>query len=165
MSDNFNIHNWNLKRIIEDNSSEADIKAKKRVDIMFENILNEFPNLFPNDMDKSKLRFAISSGLTEMAIQRVLTEEAEGYSNIIGKTKGLTPEELDTILTIIAKGEDNNQIDESQENEYTVEYWYRWGDNEKDFGTINIKASSEKEAIKKAEREAPRTAKGFKIIK
>jgi hypothetical protein len=165
MNDNFNIHNWNLKRIIEDNSSEADIKAKKRVDIMFENILNEFPNLFSNDMDKSKLRFAISSGLTEMAIQRVLSEEIEGYSNIIGKTKGLTPEELNTILTIIAKGEDNNQIDESQENEYTVEYWYRWGDNEKDFGTINIKASSEEEALQKAKNQAPRTAKGFEIIK
>jgi hypothetical protein len=165
MSDKFNIHNWNLKRIIEDNSSDADIKAKQKVDIMLKNITDEFPNLVSTDIEKSKLRFAISSGFVDISLQTSLYEDLEGHSKYIGKTKGLTPEELDTILTIIAKGEDNNQIDESQENEYTVEYWYRWGGDEKDFGTINIKASSEEEAIKKAEREAPRTAKGFKIIK
>lgn len=159
MKDNFNIHDWNLKTIKENSLSDADRKAKRRVEIILDNILKEFPEL--NDR-KLNLKFAISTALVDISLEGLLNEDLEGYSKFIGKTKGLTPEELDRILTKIASS--SEEIEENKNQEYKVEYWYQYRDDY-DFDTVNITASNEREAIEIAKKQAPRGAKDFKIIK
>jgi len=44
----------------------------------------------------------------------------------------------------------------TEEKTYEVEYWYRYGDDEKDYDSIEVKAVSEAEAIKKAKEKARR---------
>lgn len=91
-------------------------------------------------------------------LRQIIKEEIQGYSKYIGKTKGLTSDELSQILTKIALGD---------EEEYTVEYWYRYDDNEKDWDEIKVKAHSESKAIEKAKQQARKGAipSTFKIKK
>jgi hypothetical protein len=46
----------------------------------------------------------------------------------------------------------------TEEQTYEVKYWYRYGDDEKDYDSIEVKAVSEAEAIKKAKEKARRGA-------
>jgi len=50
------------------------------------------------------------------------------------------------------------ELSESEEEEYTVGYWYRSGPkgDEKEHDTVKVKATSEKEAIEKAKKQAGR---------
>lgn len=132
-------------------------------------------------------------------ITEVLKEELQGYSKYIGKTKGGTSDEFMRILTKIAKMDDEEEkyqgdpekgnaildkanpenvakimkgekpIYETEEKEYTVEYWYRYGKygDDKDWDDIKVKATSEEEAIAKAKDQARRGAmsSSFKIRK
>jgi len=52
----------------------------------------------------------------------------------------------------------------SKEKEFEVEYWIYVNDDY-DIEYVKVKAKDEKEALKKAEKEAPRRAKKFKIHK
>ncbi len=57
---------------------------------------------------------------------------------------------LKTILDQILK-------ESTEEKTYTVDYWYRYGD-EKEMDDIEVKATSEAEAIKKAKEKARKGA-------
>jgi hypothetical protein len=101
--------------------------------------------------------------MTKTELKQLIKEEIQGYSKFLGKTKGLTSDELTRILTKIAKGEPSepsSDIKENEEKEYEVEYAYRYGKDgdETDFDTIKIKASSSSEAIEKAKQQARRLA-------
>jgi hypothetical protein len=101
----------------------------------------------------------------KQTIKEIIQEEIQGYSKYIGKTKGLTSDELTRILTKIAKEEpsvetSSSNIKESEEKEYTVDYWYRYGKDgdDKEMDDITVKASSEAEALEKAKQQARRGA-------
>ena len=96
-------------------------------------------------------------------LSEIIKEELQGYSKYIGKTKGLTSDELSQILTKIAKDtpeEKEENITEAEEKEYTVDYWYRYGKDgdDKEMDDIKVKASSETEAIEKAKQQARKGA-------
>ena len=96
-------------------------------------------------------------------VSEIIKEELQGYSKYIGKTKGLTSDELSQILTKIAKDtpkENEESIKEAEEKEYTVHYWYRYGKygDDKEWDDIKVMASSEAEAIEKAKQQARRGA-------
>jgi hypothetical protein len=99
----------------------------------------------------------------KQVIKETIQKEIQGYSKYTGKTKGLTSDELTLILTKIAKGEppkSSSDIKENEGKEYEVEYAYRYGKDgdETDFDIINVKATSEEEAIKKAKEGAGKGA-------
>ena len=107
-------------------------------------------------MNKIKLKSIVSE---------IIKEEIQGYSKYIGKTKGLTSDELSRILTKIANElppleTPPSEIKESEEKEYTVDYWYRYGKDgdDKEMDDIKVKASSEAEAIEKAKQGARKGA-------
>lgn len=54
-----------------------------------------------------------------------------------------------------------------EDKKYTVEYWYRMSDGEKEVDDIIVTASSEEEAIEKAKQNARRNSikSSFEIIK
>jgi len=58
---------------------------------------------------------------------------------------------LKTILDQILK-------ESTEEKTYTVDYWYRYGNDDKEMDDIEVKATSEEEAIKKAKEKAKRGA-------
>lgn len=58
---------------------------------------------------------------------------------------------LKTILDQILK-------ESTEEKTYTVDYWYRYGADDKEMDDIEVKAVSEEEAIKKAKEKAKRGA-------
>jgi hypothetical protein len=70
MADNFNIHEWNRNRLIESAMSDADLKAKKRVDIITSQILKQFP-----DLDKLSLRFAVSTAMVDLSLEGLLESD------------------------------------------------------------------------------------------
>ena len=119
MSNNFDVHAWNRNRLIEGTLEDADLKAKKRVDTLTTNILKSFPEL-----NVSELRYAISSGFTDLAVGGLLESDSD--------------------------------------KKYTIQYWIYKNDDYDD-DTIEIMASSEEEAIKKAEQEVYK-GKNFKVI-
>ena len=57
---------------VEDKIAASDKQAKQRVDIMFDSIYSQFPEL-----DKLQLRFAISNGFTEIALKGINEEVQE----------------------------------------------------------------------------------------
>jgi hypothetical protein len=71
MSNNFDVHAWKRNRLIESTFEDADLKAKKRVDILTKNILKSFPEL-----NVSELRYAISSGFTDLAVDGLMEIES-----------------------------------------------------------------------------------------
>jgi hypothetical protein len=70
MADNFNIHEWNRNRLIESAMGDADLKAKQRVDIIASQILKKFP-----DLDKSRLRFAVSTAMVDLSLEGLLESD------------------------------------------------------------------------------------------
>ena len=70
MADNFNIHEWNRNRLIESAMGDADLKAKQRVDIIASQILKQFP-----DLDKSRLRFAVSTAMVDLSLEGLLESD------------------------------------------------------------------------------------------
>ena len=71
MSNNFDVHAWKRNRLIESTFEDADLKAKKRVDILTKNILKSFPEL-----NVSELRYAVSSGFTDLAVDGLMEIES-----------------------------------------------------------------------------------------
>lgn len=77
----------------------------------------------------------------------------------IGETHPVHKDINDKLLQIAKRGsdaEERENIKETEEKEYTVEYWYRYGKDgdDKDYDEIKVKASSESEAIEKAKQGA-----------
>jgi hypothetical protein len=124
MKDNFDVHSWNTNRILESNMSDEDLKAKQKVNIIYNQLTNDFPDYFQTPRDKSLLRFSIASSLTELNF---------------------------------------NNLNESEEKEYEVQYWVYRDDNYDD-DYIMVKARSEEEALSKAKEEKYK-GKNFKIVK
>jgi len=73
MNNNFDIQAWNRNRLIESTLDDAELKAKKRVEILTNSILKAFP-----DLDKLELKYAISSGFTDLAFDNLLESEING---------------------------------------------------------------------------------------
>jgi hypothetical protein len=71
MSDNFDVHSWKRDRLIESTLEDADLKAKKRVDIISNSVLKSFPEL-----NKLELRYAISSGFSDLVFDGLLEVES-----------------------------------------------------------------------------------------
>ena len=46
----------------------------------------------------------------------------------------------------------------TEEQTYKVKYWYRYGDDEKDYDDVEVKATSEADAIDKAKEKARKGA-------
>lgn len=97
-------------------------------------------------MSKLKLKNILSELLKEM-----------------GETHPVHKDINDKLLQIAKRGsedekEEKEEIKEGEEQEYTVYYWYRYGDNEKDWIDVKVKASSEAEAIEKAKQGARKGA-------
>lgn len=76
MIDNFDVHAWNRNRLIESTLDDEELKAKKRVDILTKNILKSFP-----DLDKLELKYAISSGFSDLALGDLQESDYENPEN------------------------------------------------------------------------------------
>jgi len=102
-------------------------------------------------MSKLKLKNILSELLKEM-----------------GETHPVHKNINDKLLQIAKRGsedekEEKEEIKEGEEQEYTVDYWYRYipkgsDDLEKEMDDIKVKASSESEAIEKAKQLAKKGA-------
>ena len=98
-------------------------------------------------MSKLKLKNILSELLKEM-----------------GETHPIHKKINDKLMQIVKRGSESEEdekeesITEAEEKEYTVYYWYRYGDNEKDWIDVKVKASSETEAIEKAKQGARKGA-------
>lgn len=68
MADNFDIHAWNRNRLIESTLDDADLKAKKQVDTVFNQIIKDFPNQFETSIEKSQLKFSISTAFVDLSL-------------------------------------------------------------------------------------------------
>tara|TARA_B110000503_G_scaffold26869_1_gene42506 strand:+ start:53 stop:433 length:381 start_codon:yes stop_codon:yes gene_type:complete len=79
MKDNFDHYAWNINRLMENSMDDADRKAKQKVDVVYNQIINDFPNFFESSIDKSSLRFSIASAFTELSLRGLseATEEKE----------------------------------------------------------------------------------------
>ena len=71
MSNNFDVHAWKRDRLIESTLEDADLKAKKRVDVISNSVLKSFPEL-----NKLELRYAISSGFSDLVFDGLLEAES-----------------------------------------------------------------------------------------
>ncbi len=79
MKDNFDHYAWNINRLMENSMNDADRKAKQKVDVVYNQIMKDFPECFKSPIDKSSLRFSISSAFTELSLDGIneATEEKE----------------------------------------------------------------------------------------
>jgi|TARA_R110000796_G_C14489210_1_gene427595 hypothetical protein len=162
MKDNFDLHEWNRNRIIESTLEDSDLKAKKRVEIFYNQIINDFPDYFSNSIDKSSLKFSISSAFTDLALQGLSEDSNTNQDDIDGSlniTRGGDDEAMGA-----EEEADNNVVGEADgEKEYEVEFWiYRNDDYDDD--QVTVIAKSEEEALAKAKEENYK-GKNFKILK
>tara|TARA_B110000459_G_C16177834_1_gene302363 strand:+ start:90 stop:470 length:381 start_codon:yes stop_codon:yes gene_type:complete len=79
MTDNFDVHAWNNNRLMESSMDDADRKAKQKVDVVYNQIMNDFPECFSTSIEKSSLKYSISSAFTELSLNEIneATEEKE----------------------------------------------------------------------------------------
>lgn len=73
MEDKFNIHDWNRNRLLESTMDDADLKAKKRVDTVYNEIIKDFSDKFNNPIEQSQLKYSISSAFTELSLNEAET--------------------------------------------------------------------------------------------
>ena len=76
MKDNFDQYAWNTNRILENEMSDADKKAKQRVNVVYDQIIKDFPECFKSPIEKSSLKFSVASAFTELSLGS-LSEAAE----------------------------------------------------------------------------------------
>mgnify|MGYP003624675719 FL=1 len=76
MKDNFDQYAWNTNRILENEMSDADKKAKQKVDVVYDQIIKDFPECFKSPIEKSSLKFSVASAFTELSLGS-LSEAAE----------------------------------------------------------------------------------------
>ena len=68
MKDNFDQYAWNTNRILENEMSDADKKAKQKVDVVYDQIMKDFPECFKSPIEKSSLKFSVASAFTELSL-------------------------------------------------------------------------------------------------
>ena len=100
----------------------------------------------------------INDKLMQIAKRGFDAEEEETYKGDADKGNKILDKANPDNVAAILRGE--KPMNEGEEKEYTVDYWYRYGKDgdEKDMDDITVKASSEEEAIKKAKEGARRGA-------
>ena len=76
MKDNFDQYAWNTNRILENEMSDADKKVKQKVDVVYDQIMKDFPECFKSPIEKSSLKFSVASAFTELSLGS-LSEAAE----------------------------------------------------------------------------------------
>ena len=76
MKDNFDQYAWNTDRVLENEMSDADKKAKQRVNVVYDQIIKDFPECFKSPIEKSSLKFSVASAFTELSLGS-LSEAAE----------------------------------------------------------------------------------------
>jgi hypothetical protein len=109
----------------------------------------------------------INDKLMQIAKRGFDAEEEETYKGDADKGNKILDKANPDNVAAILRGE--KPINEGEEKEYTVDYWYRYGkdgdDDEMD--DIKVKATSEEEAIKKAKEGARKGAVSstFKVRK
>ena len=162
MKDNFDLHAWNRNRLIESTLEDSDLKAKKRVEIVYNQIINDFPQYFTESVSKSSLKFSISSAFTKLASEGLSEDSNTNQDDIDGSlniTRGGDDEAMGA-----EEESDSNVVGEADgEKEYEVGYWiYRNDDYDDDY--VTVMAKSEEEALAKAKEENYR-GKDFKIYK
>lgn len=69
--DTFDVHEWNKNRLMESSMDDADKKAKQKVDVVYNQIITDFPEYFSSPLHKSLLKFSISSAFTELSLDGV----------------------------------------------------------------------------------------------
>lgn len=97
--------------------------------------------------------------MTKLKLKNILSELLKE----IGETHPVHKDINDKLLQIAKRGsdaEERENIKETEEKEYTVDYWYRYGKDgdDKEMDDIKVKASSETEAIEKAKQQARKGA-------
>jgi hypothetical protein len=109
----------------------------------------------------------INDKLMQIAKRGFDAEEEETYKGDADKGNKILDKANPDNVAAILRGE--KPMNEGEEKEYTVDYWYRYGkdgdDDEMD--DIKVKATSEEEAIKKAKEGARKGAVSstFKVRK
>jgi hypothetical protein len=100
----------------------------------------------------------INDKLMQIAKRGFDAEEEETYKGDADKGNRILDKANPDNVAAILRGE--KPMNEGEEKEYTVDYWYRYGKDgdEKEMDDIKVKASSEEEAIKKAKEGARRGA-------
>ena len=100
----------------------------------------------------------INDKLLQIAKRGFESEEDERYVGDADKGNKILDKANKKNVAAILRGEKPMKEGEGEEKEYTVYYWYRYGDNEKDWIDVKVKASSEAEAIEKAKQGARKGA-------
>jgi hypothetical protein len=64
---------------MESSMDDADRKAKQKVDVVYNQIMKDFPECFSTSIEKSSLKYSISSAFTELSLNEIneATEEKE----------------------------------------------------------------------------------------
>jgi hypothetical protein len=91
-SGNFNFPNPSRTQMKENKSNidKANIKAEERVETVFNELVKTFPDKFESPLDKSKLRFAISTAfvkLTHFDVPENLVKESVFSSNYVSNVR------------------------------------------------------------------------------
>jgi hypothetical protein len=109
-------------------------------------------------VDTHPIHKNINNKLMQIAKRGFDAEEEETYKGDADKGNKILDKANPDNVAAILRGE--KPMNEGEEKEYTVDYWYRYGKDgdEKDMDDITVKASSEEEAIKKAKEGARRGA-------
>jgi hypothetical protein len=62
---------------MESSMEDADLKAKQRVDVMYNQIMKDFPECFESSIEKSTLKFSIASAFTELSLSNLNEDSTE----------------------------------------------------------------------------------------
>lgn len=91
MVHNFDVHAWNRNRLIEGTLDDADLKAKERVDTLYNQIMKDFPDKFESSIEKSQLRFSISTAFVDLSFNNSSTTPLEENNNHLSSNSSVHP--------------------------------------------------------------------------
>ena len=115
MTDNFDVHAWNNNRLMENSMNDADRKAKQKVDVVYNQIMKDFPSCFESSIDKSSLKFSISSAFTELSLNEI-NEATEEKEYEVGYWIYRNDDYDDDYVTVMAKSEEEALAKAKEEN-------------------------------------------------
>jgi hypothetical protein len=109
-------------------------------------------------IDVHPIHQKINDKLMQIAKRGFESDDDEKYAGDADKGNKILDKANPDNVAAILRGE--KPMNEGEEKEYIVDYWYRFGKDgdDKDYDDITVKASSEEEAIKKAKEGARRGA-------
>jgi hypothetical protein len=115
MKDNFDQYAWNVNRVLENSISDADLKAKRKVDTLYNQIMKDFPECFESSIEKASLRFSIASAFTELSLIG-LSEAAEEKEYEVGFWIYRNDNYDDDYVKVMAKSEEEALAKAKEEN-------------------------------------------------